>query len=520
MTGSGTGRRRVLLYVADQWRGDTMTAQGHPCVDTPNLDAFARDGVTFHRHYTTTSPCGPARTSLLTGLYQMNHRVVRNGTPLDARHTNLGYELRKAGIAPGVLGYTSNVPDPRVFAPGDPLFRDHHGVMQGFDALAPGLPWNSSYMGWVRQFGYALPDDPEDFWLPPDDFPGAAGQGLTWAPARFATAHSPTAHLTDEAIRHLGLRHAEDWFLHVAMLAPHPPFIAPAPFHRRFSAAEVPPPVRARSLEEEAAQHPLLAFLLGHTRQIDFIRAGRGLVALLGDGDIAQLRATYYGMISETDHHFGRLIDYLKDSGQYEDTLVIFTSDHGEQLGDHHLLGKAGYFEGAAHIPLIIRAPGAGAVAGASVSRFTESIDVVPTILDWLGLETPVTMDGESLLPYCRGRLPERPRTAVHFEHDFREVYSGVPQAALGLRMEQCSLAAIRDDRYKYVHFPALPPLLFDLQEDPGEFRNLAGDPARAAIVRDYAQALLSWRAEHLDRTLTWMQAGPDGIRSIREPRR
>ena len=151
-------RRRVLFYVADQWRGDTMTAEGHPCVDTPNLDALAADGVTFRRHYSTTSPCGPARTSMLTGLYQMNHRVVRNGTPLDARHTNIAYELRKAGIAPGMLGYTSNVPDPRVFSPQDPLFRDHHGVMQGFDALAPGLPWNSAYMGWVEALGYDLPD--------------------------------------------------------------------------------------------------------------------------------------------------------------------------------------------------------------------------------------------------------------------------------------------------------------------------------------------------------------------------
>ena len=88
------------------------------------------------------------------------------------------------------------------------------------------------------------------------------------------------------------------------------------------------------------------------------------------------------------------------------------------------------------------------------------------------------------------------------------------------LRMEQCSLAAIRDDRFKYVHFPTLPPLLFDLEEDPNEFRNLAADPAYAATARDYAQRLLTWRMEHAERTLTGMQAGPDGLKTIREPRR
>ncbi|MEZ5862058.1 MAG: alkaline phosphatase family protein [Geminicoccaceae bacterium] len=510
-------RRRILFYVADQWRGDTMTAAGHPCVDTPNLDALAADGVTFRRHYSTTSPCGPARTSMLTGLYQMNHRVVRNGTPLDARHTNIAYELRKAGIAPGMLGYTSNVPDPRVFSPHDPLFRDHHGVMQGFDALAPGLPWNSAYMGWVEALGYDLPDDPEDFWLPAE---GAAAPIVNAAPARFAAEHSPTAFLTDRAIDYLSVRRDQDWFMHVAALAPHPPFIAPAPYNTRFGPGDVPPPVREPSLEAASARHPLLAYLLRHTKQIDYIRAGRGLVADLGEADIRQVRATYYGMISETDHHFGELVRYLKKTGQYDDTLIIFTSDHGEQLGDHWLLGKAGFFDSAYHIPLIIKAPGAAATRGSVVGDFTESIDVVPTILDWLGAEIPETWDGESLLPYLHGQTPPRPRDAIHYEHDFREVYSAAPQKALGLRMAQCSLAAIRDERFKYIHFPTLPPLLFDLREDPHEMRNLAGDPAHAATVRDYAQRMLTWRMEHMERTLTGVQAGPEGLKSIREPRR
>ncbi len=108
-----TGHRNVLLIIVDQWRGDTLAHLGHPCLRTPHLDALCRDAVTFRRHYSQCAPCGPARASLLTGQYMMNHRVVQNGVPLDARHGNLAYEARKAGYDPALVGYTTTTPDPR-----------------------------------------------------------------------------------------------------------------------------------------------------------------------------------------------------------------------------------------------------------------------------------------------------------------------------------------------------------------------------------------------------------------------
>jgi arylsulfatase A-like enzyme len=171
---------------------------------------------------------------------------------------------------------------------------------------------------------------------------------------------------------------------------------------------------------------------------------------------------------------------------------------------------------------LIVRLPGreAAATRGAVVDGFTESVDIMPTILEWLGREVPIQCDGESLLPYCLGTTPPCPRQEVHHEYDFRDVITGTAQRALGLRMEQCSLAAIRDERYKYVHFPTLPPLFFDLENDPCELRNLAGDSAHVGLVRDYAQRMLTWRMEHMERTLAFMQVGSGGLESIREPRR
>ncbi len=517
--GRSAAQRNILLFLVDQWRGDTLRSLGHPCVKTPNIERLIADGVLFQRHYTTATPCGPARTSMLTGLYMMNHRMVRNGTPLDARHSNLALELRKAGYEAAIFGYTSNVPDPRVVSPNDPAFRDQHGNIPGFAEIAPGLPTAPAYMAHVKALGYDVPEDPHDFWLPVDGHPGAEERGPTYAPARFTSEHSDNAFLIDEAIKYLSVRENRPWFAHIATMRPHPPFIVPTPFHDLHHPDDVPPPVRAPTWQDEAAQHPLLDYLLRTTTQKDYFRTGNGLAATLDERDIRQLRATYFCMMEEIDVHFGRLIDYLKRSGQYDHTLIVFSSDHGEQLGDHYQLGKQGYFDASYHIPLIVRAPETGGGRGVRVDRFTEAVDLLPTILEWAGCDVPMVADGASLLPFCRGAVPERWREAAHYEFDFRDVLTGQPQAALGLGMEQCNLAVVRDTRWKYVHCAGLPPLLFDLDQDPGEFRNLAADPAHAAVVRDYAQKLLSWRMTHADRTLTYMQAGADGLKERRESR-
>ena len=145
---------------------------------------------------------------------------------------------------------------------------------------------------------------------------------------------------------------------------------------------------------------------------------------------VAQMRATYCGLMSEVDDQLGRVFDYLKESGQWDDTLIVFTCDHGEQLGDHHLLGKIGYTDESFRIPMIVRDPRAEAngTRGAIVERFTETIDTMPTILDWLGLPVPRQCDGRSLLGFCEGQPPADWRTEVHYEFDFRDLYYSKPE--------------------------------------------------------------------------------------------
>jgi arylsulfatase A-like enzyme len=510
-----TNRRNILFITADQWRGDFLPWGRTPFLRLPNIEALAADAVVFHRHYSVTSPCGPARASLLTGLYQMNHRAVQNTIPLDARHTNIGKEVRRHGYDPALVGYTTTTPDPRATGPADPRFTVLGDVMDGFRPLAnlDPYPMMHEYFRWMAGKGFTLPANHHDVWLPRSGPPGPTAE-----PARMPAALSDTAWVTDVALSYLQDHQSAPWFLHLCYWRPHPPFIAPEPYNDAFRAEDMPGPVRAKSADAEAAQHPLARFYIENTKNSSYFHAAPGRVSELDEAAIRPTRATYCGLIAEVDHHLGRIFEFLRASGQWDDTLIVFTSDHGELLGDHYQFGKSGYFDPIFHVPLIVRDPSAAARAGrgTEVTAFTESVDIVPTILDWIDAPVPRTCDGRSLLPWCRAERPTAWRSEAHFEFDFRDLWYIKPETALGTPMDSSCLAGIRGERFKYVHFAALPPLFFDLHADPHEMANRAADPGAAAPMLEHAQKLLSWRLEHAERTLTGYRATPQGLEARR----
>jgi arylsulfatase A-like enzyme len=504
------GRRNVLLIVVDQWRADFVPRLGARFLRTPNLDRLCREGVTFRNHVTTAVPCGPARASLLTGLYLMNHRAVQNTVPLDARHVNLGKALRSIGYDPALIGYTTTTPDPRTTGPRDARFTSLGDLMDGFRGVGAFEPTMDGYFGWLAQKGHRLPERREDIWLAEGE---DASPGATDRPCRVPAELSDSAYFTERALAYLKGKGSEPWFLHLGYYRPHPPFVAPAPYHAMYRPGDMPAPVRRASPEDEARQHPLLDFYLRSTRQASFFERAPGQAAAMDETKVRQMRATYCGLISEVDDCLGRVFAHLDETGQWRDTLVVFTSDHGEQLGDHHLLGKVGYHDESFRIPLVVKDPDAPAsAAGRIEDAFTESVDVMPTVLDWLGGAVPRACDGRTLLPLLRGHRPADWRTHLFYEYDFRDVHYSRPEGDLGLAMDDCSLCVVQDGRWKYVHFAALPPLLFDLERDPRGFTDLAGDPAHAAAARDYAQLALSHRMRHAERTLTHFRATPQGL--------
>ncbi len=512
----------VLFITADQWRGDCLSALGHPCVRTPHLDRLAESGVLFTRHYSQASPCSPGRASLYTGLYLHNHRVVGNGTPLDARHTNVALEARRLGYEPLLFGYTDTAVDPRSRAPGDPdLLRTYGGILPG---MTPVVPMDDDHWPWRRHLahrGYEVPEDTARLFAPGHD-DRAPGQAISGAASAFPVEDGLAGFLTNKLIEHLSANGQEPWFVHLSYLAPHPHFIASAPYNAMYDPDEVPPPVRASSPEEEARQHPYLAWHLHHQRDsgIAWDHDPRNNLSL-SERDIRQARANYYAMMSEVDAQIGRLLEALRASGADERTLVVFTSDHGEHLGDHWQFSKFCYFDQGFHIPLIIRDPRSAASPGRcrQVSAFTEAVDVMPTILDALGVDVPPQCDGESLAPFLAGDQPARWRQEAHFEFDFRYVLDEPGSEALGLTPDQCTLYALRGERYKYVHFAALPPLFFDLPEDPAEFVDRAGDPGYREPMLECARKMLSWRMNHDERLFANTLITPEGVVE-RRPRR
>lgn len=514
----------VMFITVDQWRGDCVSALGHPVVRTPTFDRLAAGGVAFARHWAVTAPCGPSRASLHTGLYLQNHRSVENGTPLDTRFTNIALEARAAGYDPVLFGYTDATVDPRtVTDPSDPRLRSYEGVLPGYrEVVRLTGDDQSAWARWLEARGVDVPSDPRQLYDPVPGYPGASDHGSTWAPTRFAAEHSEAAFLTDQVIEWLEHRAKapdgdEPFFVHATYIRPHPPYRAPEGFHDLYDPADGAAFRRHPERATEIAMHPL------HTL------AARVVGCPVDEAEACQTRATYWGSMAEVDHQLGRLLDHLDASGQAADTLVVLTSDHGDQMGDHWLIEKLGWWDESYHVPLVVRdpRPAADATRGVTVDAWTEHVDVTPTICEWLGIEVPLQCDGRPLQPFLHVRegpangpaTPDDWRAAAHWEWDFRNPQLHIAEDILGVPMEHCCLAVIRDENWKFVHFGTGESLLFDLEEDPDQLVDRATDQTCAPVLAEYAQRMLSWRMRHDERTLTGHLVTGDGLVVRRDPR-
>ena len=361
-------------------------------------------------------------------------------------------------------------------------------------------PDGSPWLQWLATLGYEdLPDHPEGMYEPLADFPGADDHGESWAPALFAAEHSETAFQVGKLQEWFDRHGGEPWFVHASFLRPHPPYRNPVGYHDRYDADDGPPFRGFADRDDERASHLLAQVAID-------VAVG----CPVEDRDRRQQRTTYWGAMAEVDDQLGVLLDWMDGRGLLEDTLVVLTSDHGEQAGDRWLVQKLAWFDESYHVPLFVidPRPEADSQRGTVVRSITEHVDVLPTICAWLGVETPVQCDGRSLQPFVHeGRVPDLWRTEAHWEWDFRDPADHLAEDMLGVTGEECNLNVVRGERWKYVHFAApksvLPPLLFDLDADPDQVVNRADDPDCAAVVAECAEQLLTWRMTHDERTLT-----------------
>ena len=471
----------ILFITLDQFRGDCLSCAGHPLVQTPNLDALAASGVRLARHYAQAAPCAPGRAALYTGTYQMNNRVVANGTPLDDRLDNVARAARRAGYSPVLFGYTDQGIDPRLVTdPADPRLSVWEGVLPGFDCVLELIVGHGPWIAWLRSLGYTEHLDTDE-------------EALSTEGERPAE-HSVSTFLTD-ALLHWIDDQDGPWFAHASYLRPHPPYQAAGDFGSMYDPADCPAP-----LPIPARRHPL------H----DAILAVPEFAAPADAAAMAAMQAQYYGMISEVDAQLGRVWEHLQRTGHWENTVVVVTADHGEQMGDQGLKQKVGFYASSYHIVGIVRDPARPATHGSVVERFTENIDVFPTLCDAMGIPVPAQCDGLPLTPLLCGEAPPEWRTAAHYEWDWRDAY--IPRREYpwpwDRRLERNNLAVLLGTDRAYVQFGDGSWRCFDLAADP-TWQTEVDDPT---VVLADAQEMLVWRSRHLDRTLTGMLLRDGGI--------
>ncbi|MEM7322657.1 MAG: sulfatase-like hydrolase/transferase [Actinomycetota bacterium] len=481
--------RDVLLLVADQWRGDALGLLGTPGVHTPNLDALAAEGVTFTNHWCQASPCGPSRRSLLTGTEVRVHGQWTNDGVGRGDLPTLAGAARATGRRPMLIGYTDTPSpdwDPALgwAATGGPTEDAATESAVGRSLYDPAFElvrpffWQLGFPAYRRHLAEHKLGPPLDDLM--GIYPPAGPPGRLLAPSRVPAEHSDTAWLTDAALDLLDTVD-EPLLLHLNWLRPHPPLIPPTPYDRLVDPDDVEPPRRGLSLAERCDQHPFFATAASRRQLQEYLQERRS-VADVTEADDRRLRAGYYGLLAEVDHHLGRVIDRLRSTGRWETTMVIVLSDHGDALGDRWLYGRRGPFDGHFRVPCLIRdpRPTAAGTRGTLIDGFTTNADVLPTILEAIGGVVPPEVSGRSLSGLIEGQPDTDEPDHVRYEMDWSDHGPRDDANAGALRF-----VAVRTERYRYVDFGTLPPLLFDLQEDPLELVDRAVDPALREVRND-----------------------------------
>jgi len=278
------------------------------------------------------------------------------------------------------------------------------------------------------------------------------------------------------------------WVLHLSYVKPHWPYMAPAPYHAMYRADQCLPVLRSDAELHRA--HPVLAAYRQQEECISFQR----------DDCIRTVRPAYQGLIAQLDHHLGRLFEHMASAGRLDDTLIVFTADHGDFLGDHWLGEKELFYDTVQKLPFIVAdpRPAADATRGSVETRFVESVDVVPTVLDALGVAPPThRLEGASLLPLLHGRPPPVWRDFTYSELDYS--YRGA-RLTLGKPVQHCRAFSLRNARWRYVYWLDEPEQLFDLHADPHEFHDLGRDAGTEAVRVGLRDQLLDFLARRRHR--------------------
>ncbi|MDR1625869.1 MAG: sulfatase-like hydrolase/transferase [Spirochaetia bacterium] len=459
---ANTARPNILWYCTDQQRWDTIHALGNAFINTPNIDALCREGVAFQNAYCQSPICTPSRASFLTGRYPASNHVHRNGNeffpPWETLVTKI---MADAGYDCGLVGKLhlsrAQILESRIKNDGYRYFKwSHHPN--------PDYPEGHDYAEWLEKEKGVNPIDLYG------KIPGSIGAGVP------SELHQ-TTWCSEMAIRFINEDRNGPWLLSVNPFDPHPPFDPPKEYLDHYDPAMLPMPLfRESDIEHQKAFRdidqqcrvsidPRRAKESADTTK-NVARGDLGSTAPTGY-DPQFVKACYYAEVELIDAQLGRIIEALKKAGQYENTLIIFTSDHGELLGDHGLIYKGcRFYEGLTHVPLIISWP-AGGIKGQASGALVELVDLAPTLLEAAGIGIPYNMQGLSLLPMITGQA-DISRHKPYVISEYHGAIGGKPMP------DQTHGVMYFDGRYKVCVYQGHElGEIYDLEKDPGEFNDL-----------------------------------------------
>jgi len=460
----------VLLLMTDQHRCDTIGCYGNDTIDTPNMDYLASMGTVFDCAYTPSPSCVPARACLMSGLNQWNTGILGMGKGQNVMGTNFPQTL------PGELssnGYHTQGIGKMHFFPQRALNGFHNTILdESGRQHNPGFV--SDYQKWFNEHSDNLEHDISEHgvswnsWIArPDPMPEYLHQ-TNWTAAKsveFLKEKDPS----------------KPFFMMTSFSRPHSPYSSPEYYFNKYMNKALPEPFEG----DWAGIHDVPI----DAKDVD---AWHGRIK---PSQIKEARAGYYGSVEHIDHQMGRVLNYLKKNKLLDDTLIIFTSDHGDMLGDHHMWRKTYAYEGSARIPMILVLP--KDMRDSVVPRSNAAVtlyDIMPTVLDVLGIDATCKTDGISMRSFLYGD-DSGAREFIHGEHCW--CYSSI---------QECQY--LTDGKTKYIYLPGLDEeQLFDLDNDPGELHNAAVDPA-------YSDILAKWRKE----IVTILDARGEGYTDGKKP--
>ena len=467
-------RPNVLWICTDQQRFDTLGCYGNDFVETPNVDALAEEGVRFERAYSQSPVCAPSRASFLTGRYPRTTGVRGNGHPIPAGETLVTRRLADEGYCCGLSGklhIRPCHPDAEGLPLGETRIDDGYGDFQWSHDTQHPSPANE-YQSWLAEQGVEYEEVPIDGCEHATRGMSAEYHQTTWC-ARKASSFIERAEDFDQS-----------WLYSVNPFDPHHAFVAPDGYLERYldRLDEIPlPDYQPGELDDKPPWYQTC-------HEGAYANPNLYPFTEMDKRDHRIVRAAYWAMVDLIDDAVGQMLDALERTGQREDTIVIFTSDHGELLGDHGIYLKGGFcYEEALRVPLLVSGPRIR--AGIEIHELVELVDIAPTLLAAAGLDVPTAMQGRSFWPLLTGETDE------HRDSVYAEAYDVVDWQEPTDRTTM-----LRTDDYKLVrHHSVGVGELYDLTVDPGETENRWDDPEYADVKTDLLTQLSDRMAATVD---------------------